>query len=308
MTWLAVVFALASALVTALSTSVQHIAAGNAPASVQGAVGLIGHLLTRPLWLFGQFLGVFGFIFHGLAMHNGPIALVQPIVICGIVFAVPVRAAFSKAWPTRREIFAVGLTAAALAAFLFASDPQPGTRDAFGWPFVAMVVGAATVAYVGVFFARRITVPNRRGFVLGAVAGILFGLVAVLLKTTQVILQSDGWVAMLLSWPTPALLVVGISGVAVNQLSYRTARLSASMPVLNVVDVAVAIAFGYIVFHEVPRHDPLALAIEIATLPALAFGLWTLARYEAEATDDRAPNASGEDVTSSPAAPTTTTG
>ena len=289
MTWLAVAFALASALTTALSTSVQHIAAGNAPDSARGAVGLLGLLLTRPLWLFGQLLGIFGFAFHGAAMHNGPIALVQPIVICGIVFAVPVRAAFSRSLPTRRELVAVGLTAAALVAFLLASAPRAGTRDEFGLPFAALVVGGFVVAAGGVLAARRVRVPNTRGFVLGASAGILFGLVAVLLKATQVLLAQDGWAVMLLSWPTIALVVAGLSGVAVNQLSYRTARLSASMPVLNVVDVVVALAFGYVVFHEVPRHDLLSLVVEVAALPVLAFGLWTLARYEAEATLEEEP-------------------
>ena len=129
---------------------------------------------------------------------------------------------------------------------------------------------------------------------LGAVAGILFGLVAVLLKATQVLLARDGWWGMLLSWPTLALVVVGISGVTVNQLSYRTARLSASMPVLNVVDGAVAIAFGYVVFHEVPQHDPVAAVVELASLAMLTMGLWTLARYEGVALDDSPPELAGE--------------
>jgi hypothetical protein len=87
---------------------------------------------------------------------------------------------------------------------------------------------------------------------------------------------------------------VGVSGVAVNQLAYRTARLSASMPVLNVVDGAVALAFGYVVFHEVPRHDPLAILIELVAIVGLGVGLWVLARYEAESVqldEDPAPGA-----------------
>jgi hypothetical protein len=110
----------------------------------------------------------------------------------------------------------------------------------------------------------------------------MFGLVAVLLKATLVVREQDGWTGALTSWPVYALVLVGLSGVAINQLAYRTARLSASMPVLNVVDGTIAIAFGYFVFHEVPRHDPVALTVEIATLPALFAGLWILARYEAE--------------------------
>lgn len=285
MTWLAIVFAIASALTTAGSTSVQHLAAGQAPDTARGLVGLLRHLITRPWWLIGQLLGVLAFAFHAAALRNGPIALVQPIVICGVVCAVLTRGAIARQWPSRRELGAVLLTGAALAAFLLASHPGEGSRDAFGWPFAALVTGCAALAYLGVALARRCVGSTARGFVLGAVAGVMFGLVAVLLKATTVIGARDGWSGALTTWPIYVLLLVGVSGVAINQLAYRTARLSASMPVLNVVDGAIALSFGYLVFNEVPRHNPVALGIEIATLPALFVGLWILASYEAKSTE-----------------------
>ncbi len=281
MTLLAVVFAFGSALTTAFSTSVQHIAAHHAPKSASGAGGLLRHLVQQPLWLLGQLLGILAFAFHGAAMHHGPIALVQPIVICGIVFAVPLNAAMGRTWPPRRELAAVAATAAALGTFLVVSDPSPGTREEFGWALAGPVLGGGLLAFALLVAAHRVEQPNRRGFLLGTVSGILFGLVAVLLKATQVVLARDGWGAMLLSWPVPALVVAGVGGVAVNQLAYRTARLSASMPVLNVVDGAVAMSFGYLFYREVPRHDPWALLVELIALVVLALGLWELARYEA---------------------------
>ena len=108
---------------------------------------------------------------------------------------------------------------------------------------------------------------------------------AVLLKTVTTQQAQSGWSGAFSSWPVYALVCVGVSGVAVNQLAYRTARLSASMPVLNVVDGAVALLFGYIVFHEVPRHDPLAIVIELIAVTGLGVGLWVLARYEAESVE-----------------------
>ncbi|MEZ5094976.1 MAG: hypothetical protein R2731_01885 [Nocardioides sp.] len=65
-----------------------------------------------------------------------------------------------------------------------------------------------------------------------------------------------------------------------NQLAYNAARLSASMPVLNIVDVLVALGFGYLVFQEVPRHTPVPLLVEIVSMVAIAVGLWRLARFE----------------------------
>jgi hypothetical protein len=83
------------------------------------------------IWVWA--LGVGGLAFHGLALSNGPIALVQPIIISGIVFAVPVRAAISRRLPGPAEFGAVALTAAGLAAFLVASDPSKGSATTGAW-------------------------------------------------------------------------------------------------------------------------------------------------------------------------------
>ena len=122
MIWLAVGFALASAATTALSTSTQHLATGRAPQG-EGLLGLMRFLVRRPEWLLALCLGPVGFTFHVLALDNGPIAVVQPIAIMGIVFAVPIRAALSRSWPSRAELGAVAVTALVLQ--LFAKKDSP---------------------------------------------------------------------------------------------------------------------------------------------------------------------------------------
>ena len=280
MTWLAVVLALSSAATVAFSTSVQHQAAENAPESAEGAWGLLRHLAQRPAWLLGQFLGIVALVFHALALNTGPIALVQPIIISGIVLAVPVRAALSRTFPGRSELIAVGLAAAGLAAFLIASDPQHGTTDSTGWLPGILVAVSTALAAIMIVAARRVVADPPRAFLYGAGAGILFGLVAVLLKMTLNQLADGGVGAAFSSWPVYTLTVVGLSGVMTNQVAYRSARLSASMPVLNIVDGLLALGFGYVVFDEVPRHDPVALLVEVPALVAIATGLWVLAQYE----------------------------
>ena len=278
----AIALALLSALTFAISTSVQHEAAENAPASARGPFGLVGYLLRRPSWLVGQVLAIVGFAVHAAALHFGPIALVQPIVISGIVFAVPVRSAISRRLPSRREVRAVAVTALGLAVFLVASDPSPGDRAGLGLAPVALsVLGAAIAAGAGLA-ARLGHHQVRRAFFLGVASGVLFGLVAGLLKLALQELAEGGVTRLLTVWPTWALVVAGGAGVLGNQLAYRAARLSASMPVLNIVDGLVALAFGYIVFNEVPRHSPLYLAVEIGALGCVAVGLWLLARFEEE--------------------------
>jgi hypothetical protein len=66
---------------------------------------------------------------------------------------------------------------------------------------------------------------------------------------------------------------LGVWGMALNQRTYQIAPLSISMPVLNVVDVLVAIAFGYLVFGEIPAHQPKSLLVEGCGVALMGTGL-----------------------------------
>lgn len=281
-TFLAIVFALASAFVTALSTSVQHKAAEKVPPSVRSPFMVLATLAQRPLWLLGQLLGLFGFGFHFLALHFGPIALVQPIIITGIVFAVPIRSWISRTWPERPELVAVIVTAGALAIFLAASDPQHSSKEPVGPPLWLLILICYVAAW-GVFFASRlVSGPTEKAFLMGAGAGVFLGMVAVLIKALQVQLAAHGPMAVFTTWPAYLLVLCGLTGVAVNQAAYRTARLSSSMPVLNAVNILVGLTFGYFIFNETPRTSPVALFFEVVALATLCYGLWLLASYNSD--------------------------
>lgn len=282
MTWLAVVLALAAALTVGFSTSVQHHAAGQAPASVRGARGLLLHLSRRPTWWLGQALGFVALLFHALALGYGPIALVQPIAIMGMVFAPPIRAAMSRRWLPRGEAVAVVATFAGLVAFLLATSPEES--DVTHGPGTLALVAVLVLVSAGITgLSKRVAEPAGRAFLLGCAAGLLFGSVAVTLKIAMQALHDGGVVGFLASPATYAFVLVGIGGITLNQVAYRTARISASMPALNIVDVLVALLFGYLVFSETPRHSPVALVVELLAAATIGWGLLRLARFEDDA-------------------------
>ena len=292
MTGLAITLALLCAATFAISTSVQQQAAESAPDSVTGLLDLLAYLIRRPPWLLGQLLATCAFALHASALHSGPIAVVQPIVVSGIVWAVPARAALSRRLPSVGELKAVLVTALGLAAFLVASDPSAGSDAGLGLGTIAFALIGVLIAAAANFTASRVTGnPRRKAFFYGVVGGVLFGLVAGFLKMSLQELNNGGPAAMLTAWPTYALLVAGAGGVLTNQRAYRTAGLSASMPALNIVNGLTSLTFGFTVFSEVPRHTPLALAVEVAALGCMAAGLWMLIQLE-EAHQDRTAAAS----------------
>jgi uncharacterized membrane protein YeaQ/YmgE (transglycosylase-associated protein family) len=280
MIW-AILLALACATTFAVSTSVQHQAAEAAPESASGLLGLLAYLIRRPLWLLGQVLATCAFVLHALALHAGALALVQPIVVSGIIWAVPARAALNRQMPGWSEIRAVVLTASGLAVFLVASSPTQGAVADRGWSSRLVALGAVVLALLATVIAENIRDrPRQKGFFLGVTAGLLFGLVAGLLKMSLEAFSRGGLHLVLTSWPAWGLLLAGAGGVLTNQRAYRVAALSASMPVLNIVNVLTALTFGYTVFHEVPRHSPLMIALEVIAMSAVSVGLWLLVNLE----------------------------
>ena len=280
MIW-AIVLALACATTFAVSTSVQHQAAEAAPESASGLLSLLAYLIRRPLWLLGQLLATCAFVLHALALHAGALALVQPIVVSGIVWAVPARAAMNRQLPAWSEIRAVVLTASGLAVFLVASSPTRGVVADRGWSSRLVALGAVVLALLATLIAENIRHrPRQKGFFLGVTAGLLFGLVAGLLKMSLEAFSRGGLHLVLTSWPAWGLLLAGAGGVLTNQRAYRVAALSASMPVLNIVNVLTALTFGYTVFHEVPRHSPLLIVLEVLAMSAVSVGLWLLVNLE----------------------------
>jgi hypothetical protein len=294
---IALLIAVCSAAGFALSTSLQHLAADRAPEASRGGLQLLAHLALRPRWVIGQVVAVVAFVLHVQALRLGALVIVQPVIVSGIVLAVPVSAALARRLPSRTEMVPVALTAAGIALFLVAARPVVGHVPAQPWVGVALTLAGAGVAAAATWRGGRCRSGERAAFWFGAASGVLFGLVAGLIKLTTLTLgahssTASGTSASLVDfWSAGAVAIVGLSGVAINQRAYRAARLSASMPVLNIVDALVALAFGVVVFGEYPAHNGPAIAAQMVAFVCVAVGLRRLGRSEffAQATNLRPP-------------------
>lgn len=277
---LAALVALLSASGFAFSTSLQHRVAGGAPESVHSAVGILQYVVRRPAWLLGSVIGAVALFLHAVALKLGAIALVQPLMLTGVVLAVLVRAGLDRKWPERAEVGAVVVISAALAVFLVVANPRPSTATPDQGIAAVMVVAGVVAAGLITLAARGVPSPGGRAALLGVAAGTLFGLTGGLLKLIGASMQSEHLVSSLLRWPLLAMVLVGVWAIAINQRAYQIAPLARSMPVLNVVDVLVAVLFGFVVFGERPAHGLLALMVQGAALVCLAYGLRKLAQLE----------------------------
>jgi drug/metabolite transporter (DMT)-like permease len=226
-------------------------------------------------WLLGISIGGLSFCLHALALNLGAIALVQPIMVSGIVFAVVARAALERTRPTATEVSAVSVTAAGLAVFLAMSEPALSDTEPKRNLAAALVLGGWFVCGIAAAISHRWP-PYLRAAALGVAAGLMFGLTAGLVKLLTVDLGDEvlhlGTLAAV-----AALAVSGLLGIALNQQAYRLAPLSTSMPVLNVVSVGLAVVFGALVFHERPALGLGSVAGQVSGLLLIGLGLWIIA-------------------------------
>lgn len=285
MTGLTVLVALAAAVAFGWSTAAMHYDASTAPASIGGPVALIRHLVVQWRWLTGMAASLLGLGLHGIALRLGSLAVVQPLVVSGLVFSLFFRAALDRRWPSRSVIGWACVTAGGLAVFLVAARSATGSAAPDGTA-AAVVLGVGAAAACTCWWVAGRVGAVSAGLLLGAGAGINFGLTAGALKATS---ASHGIGAALTSWPLYALLVLGVSGFLANQIAYRRAPLASSLPILNVANPLVALTFGVVAFQERPARQLGAYLLEAACLTTVLAGVYFLARHDEASLPDPMP-------------------
>ena len=116
-----VAVSLASAFTFAISTSLKHASASQLARQDESTVGAWGRFaratLTHPLWLGAIAADAIGFTLQVIALHLGALALVQPLLISGLLFALILRSRAGQG-TSRREIVWGFVLTGALGAFL----------------------------------------------------------------------------------------------------------------------------------------------------------------------------------------------
>lgn len=266
--------ALCAAACFAVATALQHRGAGGVTAA--GRWWLL-RLARRPGWIAGVLVAGVGFVLHATALRLGALAVVQPLLVSGVVFALPVRAALERRAPTLLSLLWATVTAAGLALFLVALAPTPGRPSPDTDASALFAVIGVTVAAVAAGIGARFVDGRLRALLLGFGGGVLFGVTAGMVKTYVTDLHGFG--DALGAWPLYVVVVVGPCGLALNQWAYRAAPLAVSMPVLNATSPIVATLFGAVVFAEMPDVHPVALVLQVTGFVVMIAGVAALVRH-----------------------------
>ena len=286
---IALALGLAGAACAAVGGTIQHkVAARGRPDRLgsRRVTDFVRHQLSQPLWWVSLLVQLASLGLHASALHLGSLVLVQPLAAVVVVLALPLNHRLHRSRMTPAELFLAGAVTVGLAAFLIAAAPSttgsPLTGGRLVPPAALVVVAAATCGLL----ARR-AAPANAARLLGIATGMVFSLEAMLLQATAA--QFATAPLATLTDPTfYGLIITGVSGTLLAQLSYRAGPISAALPAAITVNSLASIILGIAIAGETIRTSPAALAVEIPAFLTVTLAVTTLSRFpEATASTER---------------------
>jgi glucose uptake protein GlcU len=274
------VAAVAAAVASALVLGISAVADQRSTKRVQTRRALspriLADLVRQPLWLTAVGANIVGFALQVVALDLGSLALVQPILVCDLIFAVLIlsflrRRANQK--PANRTLLLAGVlaTAAGVAGFLAIGQPSAGRMQARLGIVPPLAIGLVVV--VGGCLAVAARKRNLRPLALALACGVCYGVAAFLIKLLTA--EFGGGLAEVFSnWPIYVLAVVGPAGYILNQDAFQQGTLLAPVQaIITAADPVISIALGVGWLDVRLRSSPADVAGEVLSFLLLIVGI-----------------------------------
>ena len=277
----AVIAGLASALTLGISVVADQRSTKRVQTRRALSPRILADLVRQPLWLVAIVTNIAGFALQVVALTYGSLALVQPILVCDLVFASLIDWYLDRESVTRaceRRMFAgVVATTVGVAGFLAAAQPRGG-RTQVGLSLVPpLAIGLIVVVGGCLLVAARSR--NLRPLALALACGVCYGVAAALTKLVTADF-GGGPAQVFTSWPVYAFAVVGPAGFILGQDALQEGRFLAPIQsIISAADPIISIAIGIGWLDVRLRSTPGAIAGEVMSLALMTAGIILVAYH-----------------------------
>jgi len=272
---LALGFALALGAACCYETgyALQALEAKRQPAERSLKPSLIGHLLTRPIWVGATLLSLLGWPLQILALTHAPLTLVQPVLALGLLLLLVLAVQILGEQVGPREIAAVVMIIVAVGLFAWAAPRETGhvPRDAgLGIALTVLTVVTVTPYAIGLFSRRQFPM-----MLLVASAGAADGMAAFVAKivaedaSAGALLATLAWVGLV-----AVVVLVGLTSETSALQRFPATRVA---PTVLVLQIVIPVVMAPLVGGESWSNTPLGGAVLVVALIGVAAGAGLLA-------------------------------
>ena len=272
MSVLVLILAVSAACCLGLGFVLQQNAAQRAPLSDFLSPRLLFDLMQVPRWLGGIALMVAGMVLGAIALSQGEISLVEPLLATNLLFALGLSRMQTRQSLGRQGWTGLALLAGGVTAFIVAGEPRGGTAvsDPFRhWLIIGAMVGIALLLTTYAKRSRLSAAP----VLLAVAAGLLYGVQDALTRISGQRFSEGGLTELVTTWQPYGVAVIGVTGLILVQSAFETAPLRMSLPALTAAQPLAGIACGVGFLGDRLRTDAGALAWEAAGLAAIVGGI-----------------------------------
>lgn len=259
---LGIFLSLVCALATNVAFLLKHRGACAAPDvslrhPITSAVGLF-----RSKWFsIGIAVAIVAWVFHVAALALAPLSIVQAVISGGLVFLTVIAERYFGCKVGLRQWAGVGLTALGLVLLAVTLPAGDGSHSSYS--MAAMIAFESGLLVVGTLLvlSPRFGGHEHHGVMLGAAAGILFGVSDVAIKALTGPVGEHGVAGLLSPWLVTCL----IASVIAFYASARGLQKGEAVPVITLTSAAAnvtAISGGILVFGDPMPGDPLGIVIQ----------------------------------------------
>jgi drug/metabolite transporter (DMT)-like permease len=222
-----------------------------------------GKALFASKWFaIGMGVALFAWIFHVAALAMAPLSLVQAVISGGLVFLTVLAERFFGFSVGPRQWMGVGLTALGLVLLVITLPSTGGEHSSYSAAgMVAFEAGLLTVGMILVFSDKLGAKHEHHGVLLGAAAGILFGVSDTAIKALTGNVADSGMLGLVSPWMATCLLASVIAFYA----SARGLQKGDAVPVITITSAAAnvsAISGGILVFGDPMPHSTLGIVMQ----------------------------------------------
>ncbi len=262
--YLGILLALACAFVTQLGFLYKHRGASEAPRVDVAHPLRTGKSLFANRWFaLGWGVAVGAWVLHVFAMAMAPLSVVQAVLSTGVVMLAVLAERGFGFKVGRRQWVGVGLTALGLILLVLTLPQAPGSHSQFSVPaMIAFEAGMLAVGALLISGKKFGAKDHHHGLLLGAAAGILFGVSDVAIKALTGL--DSGVMGILLS---PWLAVTVGASIIAFYASARGLQDGEAVPVIAATSTAAnvsCIAGGILVFGDPMPGNAIGIIMQFA--------------------------------------------